>query len=337
MSKGTGGASFSPRMKERPEYPPFSHILKGEVREYGRDVLLGVPLVLALYPLTLRLTAAAAARGVSERVFWAAATSVSHTLTFVLTALPFVLCDARGWLQRYKVPRPSHQRSLDDQVRKLWREAVLGHVVTTPLFAYAAFPLAVRFGMPPVYEPLDFGFSECAGWFLLAHFFNDVVFYWSHRTLHARPIYRYVHKQHHAFVASIAPAAEFSHPVENLLSNVIPSIGGVFFFGRPGIALWVWLMLRLQQTYETHSGYSFADTWVDALWLTHADGAAEHDHHHAVNKGCFGAAWLDWACGTMDAFVACGGADGYRKNGGALPPATKDPAVGKDGKSAKQL
>ena len=337
MSKGTGGASFSPRMKERPDYPPFSHILKGEVREYGRDVLLGVPLVLALYPLTLRLTAAAAARGVSERVFWAAATSVSHTLTFVLTALPFVLCDANGWLQRYKVPRLSHQRSLDDQMRKLWREAVLGHVVTTPLFAYAAFPLAVRFGMPPVYEPLDFGFWECAGWFLLAHFFNDVVFYWSHRTLHARPIYRYVHKQHHAFVASIAPAAEFSHPVENLLSNVIPSIGGVFFFGRPGIALWVWLVLRLQQTYETHSGYSFADTWVDALWLTHADGAAEHDHHHAVNKGCFGAAWLDWACGTMDAFVACGGADGYRKNGGALPPATKDPAVGKDGKSAKQL
>ncbi|KAK7230688.1 fumarase [Aureococcus anophagefferens] len=255
---------------------------KSEIREYGRDVLLGVPLVLALYPLTQSLAAAAAARGASERVFWAAATSASHTVAYVLTALPFVLCDAKGWLQRYKVPRPSHQRSLDDTMRRLWREALLGHVVTTPAFAYAMFPLAVKFGMPPVFG-------------------------------------------HHAYVASIAPAAEFSHPLENVLSNVIPSIGGVFFFGRPGIALWVWLFLRLQQTYETHSGYSFADTWVDALWLTHADGAAEHDHHHAVNKGCFGAAWLDWTFGTMDAFVACGGAAGYRRNGGAIE------VVGKDG------
>jgi methylsterol monooxygenase len=310
---------------ERLRYPPFAHILKGEIREYGRDVLLGVPLVLALYPLTQSLAAAAAARGASERVFWAAATSASHTVAYVLTALPFVLCDAKGWLRRYKVPRPSHQRSLDDTMRRLWREALLGHLVTTPAFAYAMFPMAVKFGMPPVFEPLEFGVLECACWFVLAHFFNDVVFYWSHRALHARPVYRHVHKQHHAFVASIAPAAEFSHPLENVLSNVIPSIGGVFFFGRPGIALWVWLFLRLQQTYETHSGYSFADTWVDALWLTHADGAAEHDHHHAVNKGCFGAAWLDWTFGTMDAFVACGGAAGYRRNGGAIE------VVGKDG------
>ena len=44
---------------------------------------------------------------------------------------------------------------------------------------------------------------------------------------------------------------------------------------------------------------------------TNADAAAYHDFHHSGNRGNFGALWCDWSFGTMDAYVALGGMDGY--------------------------
>ena len=69
--------------------------------------------------------------------------------------------------------------------------------------------------------------------------------------------------------------------------------------------------MRLQETYESHSGYCFRGSPLAAAGLSHWPQAAFHDHHHAVNRGCFGWILLDWAFGTMDHWVAAGGIDGY--------------------------
>ncbi len=69
--------------------------------------------------------------------------------------------------------------------------------------------------------------------------------------------------------------------------------------------------LRLQQTYETHSGYCFKGTFLDKIGLAHANQGAHHDYHHTVNFGNFGTEWMDWICGTQDGFVAGGMHDGY--------------------------
>ena len=50
------------------------------------------------------------------------------------------------------------------------------------------------------------------------------VFYWAHRALHHRSIYKYIHKKHHEFKATVAMAAEHAHPVEQLLANAIPTM-----------------------------------------------------------------------------------------------------------------
>lgn len=69
--------------------------------------------------------------------------------------------------------------------------------------------------------------------------------------------------------------------------------------------------LRLQQTYEAHSGYCFRNTIVDAVGLAHASDAAHHDYHHTVNTGNFGGEYMDWLFGTMDGYVGGGGMEGY--------------------------
>ena len=133
-----------------------------------------------------------------------------------------------------------------------------------------------------------------------------MTFYWAHRTSHTRLLYSKVHKQHHTYSATVAHAAEYAGPVETVLANQLPTIGGILFFGRRFELLCVWVVLRLKQTYEVHSGYCFGGV-SDALWITCAEGTTQHDFHHSHNSGCFGAMWLDWLFGTMDGYCALGG------------------------------
>ena len=88
-----------------------------------------------------------------------------------------------------------------------------------------------------------------------------------------------------------------------MLANQLPTIGGVLFFGRRFEVLCVWVVLRLKQTYEVHSGYCFGGA-PDALWITCAEGTAQHDFHHSHNAGNYGGffVWWDRLCGTDAAY-----------------------------------
>lgn len=51
---------------------------------------------------------------------------------------------------------------------------------------------------------------------------REILFYYSHRLLHHRYIYKHIHKQHHEWQTPISIAAIYCHPLEHILSNVIP-------------------------------------------------------------------------------------------------------------------
>ena len=112
-----------------------------------------------------------------------------------------------------------------------------------------------------------------------------------------------MHKQHHTYTGTISIAAEFAGVPETILANLIPSIGGCLFFGRHPLVFLVWLAVRLEQTYEAHSGVAFVGTALHRLGFTNASAAVFHDFHHTENRGNFGAPWTDWIFGTMDVCV----------------------------------
>jgi methylsterol monooxygenase len=181
-----------------------------------------------------------------------------------------------------------------------------------------------------------------------AHAFNDVGFYLTHRLLHSKALYKTFHKKHHTFRGSVnesifvcmfscwvfvnpiffsehsSPtdrclcfvllkvgiAAEFANPVEIILSNQIPTIGLVLAMGAHPLVQAAWLVLRLSQTYEVHSGFAFDASLAGSVGLA-ACGASFHDHHHTVNMGNFGAEHMDWLFGTMDHWVRDGRERGY--------------------------
>jgi sterol desaturase/sphingolipid hydroxylase (fatty acid hydroxylase superfamily) len=103
---------------------------------------------------------------------------------------------------------------------------------------------------------------------------------------------------------------EYAGFVETVLSNQLPSVGPLFARGVHPLVHVAWLILRLSQTYETHSGFALDGSLYGWLGLA-ARGAAFHDHHHTTNAGNFGNEHWDWVFGTMDHWVRDGCEAGY--------------------------
>lgn len=51
---------------------------------------------------------------------------------------------------------------------------------------------------------------------------EDFIFYWTHRLFHWRVIYPYIHKMHHEHKTTVGIAAEYAHPLEFILGNMLP-------------------------------------------------------------------------------------------------------------------
>ncbi|RHY14146.1 hypothetical protein DYB25_012525 [Aphanomyces astaci] len=151
---------------------------------------------------------------------------------------------------------------------------------------------------------------------------EDATFYWVHRALHWKKVYKYVHKGthtiarvscrvlisvgylvHHEFTAPFGLTAVYTHPVEEL-ATILATLAGPLIFGSHILCLWVWLVLRTIETIDSHSGYDFPFTLGHFFPLL--SGPARHDYHHEkfdCNYGSTLAFW-DWFCGTDKAFRA---------------------------------
>jgi len=217
---------------------------------------------------------------------------VMHELVYFGRSLPWVIIDAipyfRRWkIQDTKIPTPAEQ----------WRctKLVLFSHFTVELPQIWLFhPMCKYFGM-------DTGvpfphWTKMAYQIIIFFIMEDTWHYWSHRAFHWGPLYKYVHKIHHTYSAPFGLAAEYASPIE-VMALGLGTVGGpllwcYFTQDLHILTVYIWIVFRLFQAIDAHSGYEFP--WSLHHFLPFWAGAEHHDVHHEKFIGNFASSFRWW-------------------------------------------
>ena len=209
--------------------------------------------------------------------------------------------------------------------RKDFRREVLFSLTTIlifTLFGYSIFSSWLRPHTRIYLDVDDFGWPYLFLSVALMIVLHDAYFYWTHRLMHTRLLYRTFHAVHHRST-NPSPWAAFSfHPLEAIVeAGVIYAI--VFLIPSHPLALLQFMAWMTLFNVLGHVGYEFFPRWVTrnplGRWL---NTSTSHNLHHSEFHGHYTLYFRFWdvLCGTdhpdylsrLDAVQAARNADSAR-------------------------
>jgi sterol desaturase/sphingolipid hydroxylase (fatty acid hydroxylase superfamily) len=217
-------------------------------------------------------------------------------LVFVAVGGAYLCLDLSGpprWAARFKVQHGANEPLDRAKLARALQQIAFNQLIVAWAFAFAlAHALRWR-GNPVLPEHIYWGprlLWDLACIVVL----EEIGFYYSHRLAHENKfLYKNVHKRHHEWTAPIAITAVYAHPLEHIMSNLLPIALGPFVSGCHAWIVFLWVGLAIATTLTSHSGYHFPLL----------GSPQQHDLHHklfSVNYGVMG--WLDALHGTDDKF-----------------------------------
>jgi len=230
-------------------------------------------------------------------------TTLVELLTFVLPSFLFTYVGPLSPLQRINEKQNPKPELLD----KAYKEALIGCFIVHPIMLI--FLSKLLRGIV-IYDRDLPSFFYYLGFHFFSYFTNEFFFYWAHRAFHEFPSLYKLHKKHHEFNFTVGIAAEYAHPIEGVVCNILPTYSGaiihMLYFGHVHAChVLVFVAFRLLQTTEAHSGFYFPIS-VDHLFLSAwlfpdlgaSIGSNHHYFHHSHNKGNYSSPMVDRIFGT---------------------------------------
>jgi sterol desaturase/sphingolipid hydroxylase (fatty acid hydroxylase superfamily) len=211
------------------------------------------------------------------RLLFTVVVSALHTGTLLLVWGAASALHARGAFASLRVSGGEPPDAA--LARSARREVLQGQLLFAVLVYLAVYPLWTLTGgrMQGAASP-----PQIAGHLLAFILFEDTIFYWAHRALHTRWLFHHVHSRHHRFRRVRGYVAEYAHPLENAI-NFVAFFAGPIALGSPFGIVAGWIVLRMFETVEAHSGYTFTGS------------SSRHAFHHLhAQRGCYGSFFSPW-------------------------------------------
>ncbi|KAH7276885.1 hypothetical protein KP509_39G025500 [Ceratopteris richardii] len=237
---------------------------------------------------------------------------IIHEGVFFLSGLPYLFMEMWG-MKKYKIQ--SKMNAPEAQTKCIVRLLVYHTCVNLPLMVLS-YPVFTWMGMScklplPSWKVVAF---QIASFLIL----EDFIFYWGHRILHTKWLYKHIHSVHHEYATPFGLTSEYAHPAEILFLGFATFFGPIIT-GPHLFTTWLWMIIRVLETVEAHCGYDFP--WslskifplyggrkqkymqrflLSKSWVSKADF---HDYHHRLlytKSGNYASTftYMDWIFGT---------------------------------------
>ncbi|KAF6821502.1 c-4 sterol methyl oxidase [Colletotrichum musicola] len=217
---------------------------------------------------------------------------VMHETVYFGRSLPFIIFDLIPWFHKYKI-QPQKMPTLKEQWDCAMVVLISHFTVELPqiwLFHPLATWCGMEYGVP--FPPLWKMAMQISIFFVM----EDTWHYWFHRALHYGPLYKAIHKLHHYYSAPFGLAAEYASPIEVMLLGIGIVGSPIFWVSVTGdlhlLTMYAWIVLRLFQAIDAHSGYDFP--WSLRHFLPFWAGADHHDLHHEKFIGNYASSFRWW-------------------------------------------
>ena len=216
-------------------------------------------------------------------------------------AVNLALYGAGGWVILWWNRRHPDRRIQPDRdglrrARIEIRESVLSIAVTAACLAAA---LVLQAHGLTLWAPLETTWLSVLGMLALTTVLYDAWFYWAHRLLHTRRLWRF-HRGHHKAVAPTVWSTDAQSVVETLMLQLF-LVAAAVLLPIPPLALIAHRVVDHVNGALGHSGFEyFAGPAARAPWPGLC--ATFHDRHHerfTVNYANFFSVWDRWM-GTLD-------------------------------------
>lgn len=144
------------------------------------------------------------------------------------------------------------------------------------------------------------------GWlWLVASFFvmvvsQDAWFYWTHRLMHHRRVFRWVHRTHHQSLAPTPWTAYSFAPAEALVQAIFLPLFVLAVPVHPTVAF-LWMAHMVVRNVAGHAGVELVPrAWLAGWWGNWLTTTLHHEMHHAYVHSNYGLyfVWWDRWCGT---------------------------------------
>jgi len=152
-----------------------------------------------------------------------------------------------------------------------------------------------RLGWTQLYRRID---AHGHAWFwcsiVIAIFVHDTYFYWTHRLMHHRRLFRWFHRVHHESMNPSPWAAYAFGPLEALVQAGIFPLLAIAMPMHP-LAFMVFMLWQITLNVLGHTGYEYHPRWLMDSWLgKFLNTPTNHVQHHEKLRGNYGLYFNVW-------------------------------------------